>query len=136
MRAQTSPYLPGRGGMLVGAASLIANVGLASCGDPKPVRIFRVFVSDHSGGCELRVDGKIISYSDLIAIARQRDGRRVDARIVSPASGIAPQCARLAQRAVEHARFATVTFASRPQTRRSGAIAASQSQIAAERMKD
>ncbi|MGF7171990.1 hypothetical protein FHS91_003693 [Sphingobium xanthum] len=136
MTAQTSPYLPGPGGMLASAVSLVANVGLSACSDPIPVQAFRVFVTDQSGRCEFRVDGDIVSISNLVRIARLRDGRRVDARIVSPASGVMPKCAELAQRSLEHARFATVTFSSRHQASRSGGVALGPRHFDADSRKD
>lgn len=136
MTTQTSPYLPGTGGILASAASLFANIGLSACSEPIPVQTFRVFVSDQSGRCEFRVDGDIVSFSDLTRIARSRDGRRVDARIVSPASGVTPKCAQLAQKSLKHARFATISFRSRRQASRSDGVAVSQRPFATDRRKD
>jgi len=136
MTQDISPCWPVRGGILAGAVSLVANVGLTSCSDPLPVQTFRVFVSDQSGRCEFVVDGDVVSFSGVVELARLRGGRRVDARIVSPASGVTPRCAQLAQRAVEHARFATVIFRSKHQAGRRDVVATGQPAFAANSRKD
>lgn len=136
MTQDISPCLPARGGILAGAVSLVANVGLASCSDPLPVQTFRVFVSDQSGRCEFVVDGDVVSFSRTVELARLRGGRRVEARIVSPASGVTPRCAQLARRAVEHARFATVIFRSKNQAGRSDVVPTDQPGFAVHSRKD
>lgn len=107
------PTAPGqRSGMpLVRTWSVFAILSVSACSDPQPAGSFRVHVAGEKSECLISIEGRSVTRSELAGLAK---GRRdhLSARIVSPATGVAPSCVAPVRAALERAGFRSVTFAS------------------------